>query len=220
MGIVPLGARRRSAGFQVVMRQSALNEIHDHGLETPHVEVCGVLIGGVYRDDLGQYLHVRHVVRGESSESTAGSVTFTSETWDEIHRLMEQQYPDERILGWYHTHPNHGIFLSSMDTFIHENFFDLPWQVAFVHDPVRLKDGMFTWQDGSVKGSSYQIERDDKPVGALNPDFRRECERKLLVWLVAAIIALALGSVAVVWSQVPPLSPELTEFVAQQGGNQ
>src|SRR5207244_1370502 len=55
---------------------------------------------------------------------------------------------NSRIVGWYHSHPDFGIFLSDRDCFIHENFFSGPGQVAYVFDPVRDLEGMFAWQNG------------------------------------------------------------------------
>lgn len=218
-GLFPLGSRRRRKGFQIVIRQSGLNAVYQHGLETPDAEVCGVLVGGAYRDDHGEYVHVRHIIRGEHAPATAGSVTFTSETWTELHEKLETTYPDDRILGWYHTHPDHGIFLSGMDMFIQESFFNLPWQIAYVHDPVRLQDGMFRWKGESVKQTRFYVEADVRPVGELNPDFESERERKLLVWFVAAMITLAIFSVAMVWATTAPqIDPAAATVNALHGG--
>ena len=52
---------------------------------------------------------------------------------------MDAEHSEERIVGWYHTHPGFGIFLSGMDLFIQDHFFNLPWQVAFVYDPLRRR---------------------------------------------------------------------------------
>jgi proteasome lid subunit RPN8/RPN11 len=40
------------------------------------------------------------------------------------------------MVGWYHTHPDWGVFLSSMDMFICDNFFN-KLDVAYVIDPWR-----------------------------------------------------------------------------------
>ena len=53
-------------------------------------------------------------------------------------------------MGWYHTHPDFGIFLSSHDLFIHRNFFDQPLQVAYVVDPIRQTRGFFRWKDDGL----------------------------------------------------------------------
>ena len=70
-------------------------------------------------------------------------------------------YPDLDIVGWYHTHPDFGIFLSSHDLFIHRHFFAQPLQVAYVVDPIRQTRGFFQWRDGG-----------DRPGGRLLPHGR------------------------------------------------
>jgi len=156
---------QRVRGFQVVIRQSVLNEIHAHGKTTTRVEVGGVLVGDVYHDDDGPYLLIHAAVPADCTRSDAAHVTFTGETWAHIHRQMDEKFPDARIVGWYHTHPDFGIFLSEMDLFIQRNFFDLPWQVAFVYDPVRGDEGMFVWCAGEPTRQAVLVENDtDQPA--------------------------------------------------------
>ena len=38
-------------------------------------------------------------------------------------KKVKAEYPDKKIVGWQHTHPGYGIFLSSYDIFIQENFY-------------------------------------------------------------------------------------------------
>jgi hypothetical protein len=49
------------------------------------------------------------------------------------------------MVGWYHTHPDWGVFLSGMDMFICDNFFNKPLDVAFVIDPCRQERSFFQW---------------------------------------------------------------------------
>jgi proteasome lid subunit RPN8/RPN11 len=150
---------RREAGFQVVVRPAVLTAVAEHGRTTPDIEVCGVLVGRVYHDDAGPYLHVEASIRGEHAGNLAAQVTFTAETWAHIQAEMDRLYPDKRILGWYHTHPGFGIFLSDMDRFIHDNFFNLPWQVAYVYDPRSGEDGMFVWRCGRPAREPFLVEK-------------------------------------------------------------
>jgi proteasome lid subunit RPN8/RPN11 len=159
----------RSGDFQVVIRQEALDRIHAHGNKTPNIEICGVLVGDVFRDNTGSFLHVETVVEGTASHGSAGQVTFTQETWQHIQSQMDEQYPDQRIVGWYHTHPGHGIFLSEMDLFIHQSFFNLPWQTAFVYDPQRHEEGIFGWRDNAVQKFEYLIESKPAAVPETKP---------------------------------------------------
>lgn len=156
--LTPMPAQRR-AGFQVVIQQDVLNAIHTHGKSILDMEICGFLIGGVFRDDRGPYLHVTGSIEGRHATHQAAQVTFTADTWDYAHLVLERDYPDQRIVGWYHTHPDFGVFLSGMDLFIQENFFNLPWQVALVYDPVRGDEGVFIWQAGKSDRQPHLVHR-------------------------------------------------------------
>ncbi len=145
---------------QVVIRRSVLNAIHAHGLSRTDVEVCGVLVGGVYQDERGPFIFIEGMIRGEYAENHMAQVTFTTKTWDHVHKQLDQHYPDKQILGWYHTHPGFGIFLSAMDMFIHENFFNSPEQLALVYDPLSQEQGLFVWQQGKAVTRSMVIVED------------------------------------------------------------
>jgi proteasome lid subunit RPN8/RPN11 len=165
----------RSVSFQVVIRQSALNRIRVHGDSSPRAEICGVLVGDVYHDDTGPFLLVEHIVEGQSASSSAGQVTFTADTWQHIQLFMDRQYPDLRIVGWYHTHPGHGVFLSEMDVFLHESFFGLPWQAALVYDPRSGEEGIFSAHEGQAHRLDYLVESDEPtmapaPSPVLSPE--------------------------------------------------
>ena len=153
----------RRDSYQVLIRRSVLNDIRAHALGQSDVEVCGVLVGTLYRDAIGPWGFVAANIRGNYASGRNAQVTFTSQTWSDIHRQIEERYPKQRILGWYHSHPGFGIFLSDMDVFIHENFFSAPWQIAFVDDPKGEDRGLFVWRRGVPVREDYLIDEDLGP---------------------------------------------------------
>ncbi len=159
----------RTEGFQVVFRQSVLDDIHLHGQSITDIEVCGVLIGAGFNDAHGPYLLVEHCIRGKETRGQSTNVTFTAETWQHIQATMDRDYPDKKMIGWYHTHPGFGIFLSGMDQFICENFFNIAWQVAFVYDPLSGEEGNFVWRSGKTSREPVLIEDDVTPKAAAIP---------------------------------------------------
>jgi proteasome lid subunit RPN8/RPN11 len=199
----------RGAGFGVVVKRSVLNAVNRHGQSAPNIEVCGVLVGNVCRDAAGPFLHVEAAIRGDFAGGSAAQVTFTAETWSHIQGVMEREHPDQRIVGWYHTHPGFGIFLSDMDLFIHGNFFNLPWQVAFVYDPVSGEEGMFVWREGKAQRGEFAVEEDvekEIPTVAVSPeigaaalaDFSRRVQRmeqrlRLVAVALPFVILIALA---------------------------
>jgi len=160
---------RRESHFQVVFKQSVLDQIHLHGQSSTEIEVCGVLVGDVYQDAHGPYLLIDHCVAGNGAESKSTNVTFTAETWQHIQETMDRDHPDRKILGWYHTHPGFGIFLSDMDVFICDHFFNLPWQVAFVYDPISGEEGDFVWRQGKPTREPILVATDVTPLAAKIP---------------------------------------------------
>lgn len=157
----------RGEDVPIVIRQSVVNAIRGHGQQHPDVEVCGVLVGRGYRDDEGHFIYLEGFIRGDHAGSQAAQVTFTGDTWNHIYEVLDEGWPDSRILGWYHTHPGFGIFLSGMDMFIHESFFSAAEQVALVYDPLSGDEGLFVWEKGSPVRRRFLVAVDAEEVPAL-----------------------------------------------------
>lgn len=194
----------REPGFTVVVQRSVLQAVHAHGESDTSVEICGVLVGNLYHDRISPYLLIEAHIPGDKASSQQTQVTFTAETWDSIQKEMEQKYPDKKIVGWYHTHPGFGVFLSGMDLFIQDNFFNFPWQIAWVYDPIARIDGIFVWREGRSQKHDFLIEEN---LGEWGHDFRAQLpedrrptkvqtrwEKRLrsLRWITSVILAFML----------------------------
>jgi proteasome lid subunit RPN8/RPN11 len=197
--------------FQVIAKQSVLNDMHRHAHSRLDAEICGVLVGDVYRDGDEFFLHIEASIRGEHATSELAGVTFTAETWSYMQDIMDEHHPGKKIVGWYHSHPDFGVFLSDMDLFIHQHFFNLPWQVAHVYDPVRREEGVFVWRSGEPTIEPFAVQEDEKPAVLESPDPAREeaapntvpsladevaCLRRKVKWLTAGIILALVVSLA------------------------
>ena len=66
---------------------------------------------------------------------------FTSESWEAIR--TEVGGSTDTIVGWFHTHPGLGVFMSGTDRQTQRNFFSQPWQVSLVVDPRTEDIGFF-----------------------------------------------------------------------------
>jgi proteasome lid subunit RPN8/RPN11 len=138
----------RSGELPIYVDLDVLADMEDHALTDTSVELGGVLLGGCYEDDQGRpFVVITDSLRAEHYESTKGSFKFTHDTWAAITRQREQFRADMQMVGWYHTHPDWGVFLSGMDMFICDNFFNKKLDVAYVIDPCRGDRGMFQWTD-------------------------------------------------------------------------
>jgi proteasome lid subunit RPN8/RPN11 len=125
----------------VVVDGEVLRQIRQHARSCSKTEVCGVLIGSEDKNNLA----IEACIAGANATQAGTHVTFTQDTWEHIYKTKDAKYPDDRIVGWYHSHPGFGVFLSDHDTFIHKNFFSSPLQVAWVYDPLSDEEGCFGW---------------------------------------------------------------------------
>ena len=114
------------------------------------MEVGGLLVGRECEDEAGVYLLVAGAIPARQARSTSMSVTFTHQTWNQLSAEKASRYPEQAIVGWYHTHPGLGVFLSEHDLFIHRNFFADSTHIAVVIDPSKFAWGIFYWQDSEL----------------------------------------------------------------------
>jgi proteasome lid subunit RPN8/RPN11 len=136
--------------YRIVLFPAACEAMLAHGRTNVEVELCGVLVGKVYRDQDGPYLVVADAIQAREAREESSQVTFTYSSWDHIHREMDEKHPDQSIVGWYHMHPGYGVFLSAADRFVHRHFFDAAWQVAAVIDPKSEQIGLFFREEGEI----------------------------------------------------------------------
>ncbi|MBN2549356.1 MAG: Mov34/MPN/PAD-1 family protein [Anaerolineales bacterium] len=120
----------------------ALHEFLGHDLRREH---GGVLVGRPYYDaGMNRYFVViQAAIPAQETEGSPVHLQFTSETWAYISGIIEEAHPDKVIVGWYHSHPRLGVFMSATDRATQSAFYHHPWSLAVVVDPVIQHTGWF-----------------------------------------------------------------------------
>lgn len=158
---LPLG-QQTWAAVDILLDESALRSAQAHALSSLDREVAGVMIGPrPEKQPDGRYVvHVIDTILAKYTVMQGASVTYTPESWRYMNDKLAERYPDETavIVGWYHTHPGFGIFLSGMDQFIHQNFFTQKWHIAYVLDPRARTSGFFCWDKTRTRVSPYEFQ--------------------------------------------------------------
>jgi proteasome lid subunit RPN8/RPN11 len=187
LAVVPWGNLTENE-LPIYLDVDALLEMVQHAKSDLEVELGGVLLGVQQVDSSGRpFVVITDCLRAEHYQATRGSLKFTHETWGAITRQLAGFSRGVQMVGWYHTHPDWGVFLSSMDRFICEHFFNRPLDVAIVFDPVRDEHGIFSW----------------------NQEARRRMCRVSGGYLVSALSrAEELRQVASTWDSAPRRTPE------------
>jgi proteasome lid subunit RPN8/RPN11 len=155
-----------------------------HAGEQLENEIGGFLIGYLAEDGLD----VTHAVPAREAVGSAAQLTFPPEAWTAVLATIEERNQGERLVGWYHSHPGHGVFLSAYDQFIHTQFFPEEGQIAIVIDPQSGEEGVFVTRNGKIqdvfKRSGTKAKGETKAQKAAKRD------RRSLLFRAGAVVIL------------------------------
>jgi len=135
----------RTLGRTVFIRRDCRRAIAEH-LSSGLGELGGLLVGRVYSAPLhrdGAYNWITIVERSIASrefDSSSVSLRMGTEVWGQARSHLEQ---GNMIVGWYHSHPNLGVFFSGTDRRTQAAFFRSPYSLGLVIDPIRKEEMCF-----------------------------------------------------------------------------
>lgn len=166
------------AQLPVYLHVTALEGIEKHALSSPQAEVGGALLGAAYCHEGRTYVQIDDYMPARSTDERRARVTFTHETWRLLNDERETRHPGLSMVGWYHTHPNLGVFLSDDDRFIQRNFFAEQEQVALVIDPVANERAFFHQLNGQLpKLSGFYVFGDVSKSAEIDAAIKRMEEK-------------------------------------------
>jgi proteasome lid subunit RPN8/RPN11 len=136
----------RKKTTSVLIAAQIFHQIQEH-LREGRVEMGGLLLGRVHKfgnKDSRTIVHITNSVRAAEFRGTAVSLRMDTEVWNSARSLSKE---DEFIVGWYHSHPNLGVFFSGTDRKTQKDFFDNDYSLGLVIDPVRNQELWFLGGD-------------------------------------------------------------------------
>ena len=121
-------------------------------------EIMGQLIGNVFKYKNDKYIIIKDLLYIEGAiyshkYSTAmieGTLGDYETKFNEIRNNRGDA--DLRRVGWWHSHPDFGCFLSNIDLVTQRDLFYSSHEVALVIDPIKYKFRFFTLDNDSKEG--------------------------------------------------------------------
>lgn len=192
---------RNDKGLLIFIRNGALESLYDflnHDISREH---GGVLVGEPFFDsDQDRYfINIIAAIPAQKTEGNQVHLQFTPNAWSFISGIMEENFPELMIVGWYHSHPGLGVFMSGTDRATQNAFFNHPWSLAIVIDPIAKKTGWFSGTTCDEMFSEqviiYQTQKEvDKEVYQIeNHDIRK------LRWLLPFVSIAFLVVISTIW---------------------
>ncbi len=106
-------------------------------------EEGGYLLGMPYRQprspadeddpEFSWLLELTHYLPAEATWGSAALLMFTGESWSQVNRRRDIDYPEQKLAAWFHTHlfaASDEFGLSGLDQDLHRRFLTKPWQIA------------------------------------------------------------------------------------------
>ena len=124
------------AFVKVLLHERLFEELNKNRDFSRELEEGGFLIGLAYEDsdNEGTYLlELTHAIEAEHTGASLLHFTYTGDSFSSFKQTLRREHPQERLLGWYHTHlfpATDAMGLSSIDLQLHYTTFRQPWQLA------------------------------------------------------------------------------------------
>jgi len=111
-------------------------------LKSSHNELGGLLIGKIYRIGEGQrfLINLDDIVASKSFENSPVSLRMDSGIWRDANSQLSDT---QAVVGWYHSHPNLGVFFSGTDRRNQKASFSQSFHLGLVYDPIREETALF-----------------------------------------------------------------------------
>ncbi|MCP4763055.1 MAG: hypothetical protein GY870_14865 [archaeon] len=128
--------------LDIYIKEKIFNQIKKHCRNGGELEVFGYLVGEVFEWDNKQYIIIEEeLFIEESGDSSKYSIQQLEGFAPKFHKRLEELRHERKkqfvIVGWWHSHPDYGCFLSTMDVTTTRYFFSENYHVALVCDPIR-----------------------------------------------------------------------------------
>jgi proteasome lid subunit RPN8/RPN11 len=164
-----------SNNFTIKCGPQQMKLIEEHCFSETEVEVGGFLVGIVGENET----HVSNVFPAEHSVGASTQLTFTHESWNTLYDQLKNEPEGTTLVGWYHSHPNFGVFLSEHDKFIQSNFFKQDGNVTIVVDPIKGRKGWFYSKKGKIEKYKQEVDTDRARLGVSATDSAANIGAKL-----------------------------------------
>jgi len=176
----PPRTRGAPRDFPVFIDRRVLAEAIDVARAAGDLEAGGILLGRVARSSGRSDLVVEVTAQVQAREAIAddASLRFTPRTWQAVLAAVRLRRADERVAGWWHSHPRtvwpcrscpaerrascplNGAFFSPMDVAFQRTAFFGPINVALLlsfHADASPRHDLFGWRQGLVAAREYYV---------------------------------------------------------------
>ena len=119
---------------------------------------AAILLGEARWEESVSYIFIRSALGVENMEIAEEHMDFKDAVWSQIHKDMEQFFPDQEIIGWSLSLPNFNMEISDLILKTHLNHFAGNQKVLFAMEPTEREEAFFVYDNGKLnRQNGYYI---------------------------------------------------------------
>jgi len=118
------------------------------------LEAMGLLAGEPRTHEGKQYTFVEEYFTAQNNASSV-YVRFSDAAFTDLVKQFHEN-KSKIIVGWMHSHPGYGCFMSHTDLATQEKYFPEPFHVALVADPLKTEKGRMLFRAYKASGKNYR----------------------------------------------------------------
>lgn len=145
--------------FLVFIEERCLEQMRSHAAINTRTEQAGILSGSAYLHGERAYFVKLEAAFPAETLAEPAYFRFCEDTWEKIWTAMP---PTADLLGWYHSHPGLGVFMSATDHRTQQRHFRAPWHIAVVLDPISGALRVFAGRSGKELPEDHVLVFRDK----------------------------------------------------------
>lgn len=146
----------REGNLTAILHDEVLGALFRYFAEDRERERLALLTGNVTSENGGYRISVMGMFPVRAAEASSVRVAMAPQDWPDVWR--QEGAMRDTVIGWAHSHPGHGIFLSGTDLQTQGLWFTQAWSLAMVFDPVSGEYGVFAGPNGRrLEVSSEQL---------------------------------------------------------------
>lgn len=186
--------------LSLFFKEEVLVSLEQFADQKPKGEHGGFLVG--YRNkqsDSSKYvLYVERFVPIPQRKD-ASRLVINREHFSTVKYALKNRDRQEEILGWVHTHPGFGVFLSKYDQIQHKRHFNKPWQIALVIDRLSQEKTVYCMDDNGLRTLSGYYVMQDLPEENKRKDEHINFGVRLFLGMAILVFLISIISVSYSW---------------------
>jgi len=166
-----------SGKLRIYVEDYVFTFIHQFTQSSSARERLGVLVGRYIESETEPTLFISGAIESKHTVQSPGGVEFSENSTDYHTEILDKYFPGLNVVGWIHSQPGYGTYLSNKNYSYHRENFTLAHQVFFVTDPAQRMDAFYVYNEGKelIESKGYFVYYDkNKPMHEYMIDTRTQ----------------------------------------------